>query len=217
MAKTCLDCGKDISERPPQSRRCVDCAEARCKRSRAKARDKWDRSEAGRKCASRYARSEKGKAASKRAYLKRDKEKKRERDRQDYQKHREKRLVSSRKWSKENPEEHKAAVRRWAQEHPERIRERLRQYQTKKRNRLGVVPENITEKMMLEQEGRCNHCSKSLKQGYHIDHIVPLSKGGMHDEYNLQLLCPHCNQVKHDSVDAKWFPPWRKMVEGLYG
>lgn len=33
---------------------------------------------------------------------------------------------------------------------------------------------------------------------FHIDHIVPKSKCGTNDEYNLQLLCATCNRSKRD-------------------
>ena len=32
--------------------------------------------------------------------------------------------------------------------------------------------------------------------GYHVDHIVPLSKGGLHSHENLQLLTPEENMAK---------------------
>ena len=31
----------------------------------------------------------------------------------------------------------------------------------------------------------------------HIDHIVPLARGGTNDLVNLQLLCAECNQKKY--------------------
>jgi 5-methylcytosine-specific restriction endonuclease McrA len=42
-----------------------------------------------------------------------------------------------------------------------------------------------------------------LKDGYQIDHIVPLSKGGSNWPRNIQLTCRFCNHSKraHDPVD----------------
>lgn len=53
-------------------------------------------------------------------------------------------------------------------------------------------------KLLELQRGKCAgvDCKKSIKKGYHIDHIIPLSRGGMNDKYNLQLLCPTCNMRK---------------------
>ena len=53
-------------------------------------------------------------------------------------------------------------------------------------------------KMYDAQNGECVACKTSLLQGYHVDHIVPLSKGGDNWPTNLQLLCPPCNMRKSD-------------------
>lgn len=46
----------------------------------------------------------------------------------------------------------------------------------------------------------CKHCGASLEQEPHllleIDHIIPVSKGGMTTEDNLQTLCWRCNRSK---------------------
>lgn len=49
------------------------------------------------------------------------------------------------------------------------------------------------------QSGKCAICKKSIKRKKHIDHIVPISKGGTNDRKNIQLLCPTCNIRKKDS------------------
>lgn len=39
-------------------------------------------------------------------------------------------------------------------------------------------------------------CGRSLYLGYHIDHVVPIARGGAHELANLQLLAPICNLRK---------------------
>lgn len=48
---------------------------------------------------------------------------------------------------------------------------------------------------------KCEHCGTS-KGKFHVDHIVPLSKGGLDDISNLQFLCQVCNLKKSSSFDS---------------
>lgn len=43
-----------------------------------------------------------------------------------------------------------------------------------------------------------------MKQTFHIDHIVPLSKGGNNKDENLQLLCRKCNMAKGSMTMEEW-------------
>ena len=53
------------------------------------------------------------------------------------------------------------------------------------------------------QRGKCGHCRISIKGGYHVDHIQPISRGGANWPRNLQLLCAPCNMRKKaaDPID----------------
>ena len=46
------------------------------------------------------------------------------------------------------------------------------------------------------QGQRPHRISLSRRASYHIDHVVPIAKGGTHDITNLILCCPECNLKK---------------------
>lgn len=49
--------------------------------------------------------------------------------------------------------------------------------------------------LIIAQCGRCNICLAELVK-IHIDHIIPIARGGHTNPSNLQLLCPTCNLSK---------------------
>ena len=55
----------------------------------------------------------------------------------------------------------------------------------------------------------CKYCGS---EGHHIDHIVPLSKGGLHTKDNLQMLCAPCNRGKGDMLPEEWDEHVRKIA-----
>jgi 5-methylcytosine-specific restriction endonuclease McrA len=61
---------------------------------------------------------------------------------------------------------------------------------------------SLVRHMMKLQGYRCASCAIPIGRGldgrntFHIDHIRPISKGGLHTQDNLQLLCIKCNLVK---------------------
>lgn len=87
--------------------------------------------------------------------------------------------------------------KKYRAEHPgcRRVEKKNRKLKVRTSGRLsaGIV------KMLLEkQKGKCVVCKVSIKDGFHIDHIIPIAKGGMNVDRNVQLLCPPCNLAKSD-------------------
>jgi 5-methylcytosine-specific restriction endonuclease McrA len=50
--------------------------------------------------------------------------------------------------------------------------------------------------MLRDQGGVCAYCRTALNGGYHVDHMVPLSRGGCNDWTNLAITCGRCNLAK---------------------
>ena len=77
-----------------------------------------------------------------------------------------------------------------------------------KRRTLIKTAGNFTkediENLLIRQECRCAACHKSLRRGYEIDHVLPVSRGGSNTVDNLQLLCERCNRSKADMMPEEW-------------
>ena len=55
---------------------------------------------------------------------------------------------------------------------------------------------------LREQRGCCALCRKPVWITFHVDHIVPLSKGGLNSAENIQVTCPRCNLRKGARYDV---------------
>lgn len=53
------------------------------------------------------------------------------------------------------------------------------------------------------QKGKCYWCHKKLTT-YHVDHIIPLSRGGSNWPDNIVMACPTCNCSKHNKLPHEW-------------
>lgn len=91
-------------------------------------------------------------------------------------------------------------LRRYRYLNPDKVRE---WDQRRKNGSTGPLPYGTIPKLRSLQRNRCACCGINLSKAYHIDHIVPIAKGGKHEAENIQLLCPSCNLHKSakDPVD----------------
>lgn len=85
--------------------------------------------------------------------------------------------------------------------------EKARHRQNRKlRHHGGGLSQGIRRRLWERQSGRCALCCAQLERvgvlRYHLDHIVPLARGGMHHDQNVQLLCPSCNIWKGTKSQA---------------
>ena len=69
------------------------------------------------------------------------------------------------------------------------------------RSRQRIGTSKVVE-LMRQSGGTCAHCGSEGK--LHVDHILPLSRGGSNELENLQMLCAPCNQSKHTKTMDEW-------------
>lgn len=58
---------------------------------------------------------------------------------------------------------------------------------------------------LLAQVYICPYCGISCPTAFHVDHIDPLSKGGLHEFSNLTISCIKCNQSKYNKSLLLWY------------
>jgi len=137
------------------------------------------------------------KRATDAAYYRANAEKIRRRSADYYAQHREKGREDRRNYRLNNLNRLRQydAERYEADPQPWKRRAALRK--ARKRGAEGSYTAADIRRIQKQQRGRCAYCKTKLGPDRHIDHIVPLSKGGSNWPANIQLLCERCNLSKH--------------------
>jgi 5-methylcytosine-specific restriction endonuclease McrA len=102
-------------------------------------------------------------------------------------------------WYSKNREKVRKRQQDWFDRKRDHVRRLWVIYGAERRAKVGNRP-RIKGKQLLgvleKQKWKCAYCGASLRKSRHIDHIVPLSRGGGTELSNLQGLCPPCNLRK---------------------
>lgn len=119
--------------------------------------------------------------------------------------HQEEYLAYHQQYYEENKEQILEQMRR--QNNTERGRLLHRAWGGKRRARKKAVGGSYTaqdiQSQHNRQKGKCYWCHKKLEK-YHIDHVIPLSRGGSNTPDNLVIACPTCNLKKGTKLPHEW-------------
>lgn len=93
-----------------------------------------------------------------------------------------------------NKEKCNDATKRWAAANPDKVKLIVHA----RRTRIGSdrLSKDLIKRLIKLQKGICPCCKRPLGKDFHIDHIVPVSKGGRNIDSNIQLLRSECNRSK---------------------
>lgn len=133
-------------------------------------------------------------------YVKNNREKVLQQKRASYEKHKEATLAKMKVSDDANRANRRANSRRHYQNNKDAYKSRARDYQMRRAN---THDEYVDRLVVLElDDGVCGICGGDVDpMNYHIDHVIPLSKGGRHNYANVQVACPPCNLAKKDRED----------------
>lgn len=131
------------------------------------------------------------------------------------------RRKSRREWYWRNRQHQLDAAKRYREKHLDKVRNSYRRWsQTERGKKCVLVNRNKRrallrgskehhtaddiERKLRNQKGRCWWCGKAVGDNYHVDHIIPLSKGGDNSARNICIACPQCNNSKYNKLPSEW-------------
>jgi len=101
---------------------------------------------------------------------------------------------------------HKAEIsasgKAWKQANPNKVADH---WSLRHARKLGATTEKVSRAVVYERDGgRCHRCGKKVpKKGWHLDHLVPLARGGEHCYRNVAVAHAKCNISKGIKPSAK--------------
>lgn len=128
---------------------------------------------------------------------------------------REELVARSLRYYHDHKTEYQARSRAWRLRNPDRLAENrcryehanpdmVRAWRRNRRARLSGSQGSHTaadeRAQMRRQGGCCYYCGEGVSGGHHVDHVIPLARGGGNDPSNLVVACPQCNLRKHTKL-----------------
>jgi hypothetical protein len=139
-------------------------------------------------------------------------------------KHAEKRRAYQRQYRIEHPGYYSDYLRQWAKDNPlkvaayrkktrettnkhesHKIGMRIRQARIRASGTFTRHDVELLKRNQTDKKGRicCWWCKKPIDK-WHIDHVIPIARGGTNTPGNLCLSCPSCNQSKSARTPGEW-------------
>ena len=121
---------------------------------------------------------------------------------------------SHKKYQDKNPEANRARAKAWREANPERYAELNKKWRAENKsvvlgliharrarqhNSGGRYTKADIDRIYTAQRGKCAGCRANVGKKFHVDHIIPIAKGGDNSARNIQIMCAPCNLRKSAS------------------
>lgn len=123
-------------------------------------------------------------------------------ERQKYNKNNKEKIATiGKKWRENNRKKMATLKREWRIKNPTKDAE----YNHKRRSLLKdlLTSEDIND-ILVKSKLKCYWCGTCCREGHHLDHYMPLSKGGKNIKDNIVVACPACNLSKGAKLPAEY-------------
>ena len=131
----------------------------------------------------------------------------REKDREQKKKNPEKHRQNAREWNKLNSVKAKENLENWKKENQDRYKLLSRKGSAKRRaTQKNNTPDLTSEQNLIIETIYLQRIRLEKRFGlqFHVDHIIPISKGGLHIPSNLQVLPAKLNLQKNSKNSLRW-------------
>lgn len=128
--------------------------------------------------------------------------------RRNYRENPDRKLEYQREYASKNADKIREQKREYRLANAEKVLAQLRARQNARRARERQAEGNHTpddvRRQYDSQRGKCWWCGKKVGKNYHVDHRVPLSRGGSNAPDNIVVACVKCNLSKHSRLPHEW-------------
>lgn len=107
------------------------------------------------------------------------------------------------KWREENRTKANALKTEWRRKNPRSHAAHEAKRRAAKKNCEGSHTARDVEVIFKRQGGKCAYCQRTVNE-YHVDHVMPLSRGGSNGPENLAIACPTCNLKKNNKTVSEF-------------
>lgn len=121
---------------------------------------------------------------------------------------RKKKREKNKGWREHNRETKRECDRRRRREHPEMCKIHSLNHYFRKKGNGGRLKHGDIHTLFEKQNGLCFYCGRLLYGSFdipvHIEHKIPVSRGGRNDITNVVLACATCNFKKRTKTDEEF-------------